>query len=82
MENISLDPNDPMWSLARSMENTVRTIRKARGLRNPEDCVQGSDEHEEVSVEFLKDVMRLMGEDPNEIDEDDEHGDLGVGATG
>jgi hypothetical protein len=80
MENISLDPNDPMWSLARSMENTVRTIRKARGLRNPEDCVQGTLDHEDVTVEFLKDLMRMMGDDPDAPDEGDEHGELGADA--
>lgn len=56
-----LDRDDPMWDAAAAIENSVRAIRKARGKKNPEDCVQGTAEHEEILHEFLEDVIDAIG---------------------
>jgi hypothetical protein len=71
-----LDRDDPMWAAARVIENSVRAIRKARGKKNPEDCIRGTPEYELVLEEFLHDVLAAIG------DEEDEADSYGAGATG
>jgi hypothetical protein len=84
MENekeIRFGPYHPLWNEAQSLEATVRAVRKARGMLNPEDCEPGSSQQEQVTMDFLRDVMRAMGEDPD-ADEDTESDGFGVGASG
>jgi hypothetical protein len=71
-----LDRDDPMWDVAKGIEDTVRAIRKARGVKNPEDCPPGTPEHEAILQEFLLDVLAALG------DEDDEADSFGAGAAG
>lgn len=71
-----LDRDDPMWNVAQAIENSVRAIRKARGKKNPEDCVPNTPEHEQVLNEFLEDVLGAMGGDEDEPD------GFGAGAAG
>ncbi|HEY4295525.1 MAG TPA: hypothetical protein VGM85_03555 [Paraburkholderia sp.] len=75
-EPFKLSRDDPMWSVAKAIEHSVRAIRKARGRKNPEDCVPGSHEHELVLNEFLSDVLTSIAEPDDEADE------FGAGATG
>lgn len=74
------DRGDPMWDVAHAIENSVRAIRKARGKRNPEDCIQGAPDHEEVLNEFLEDVLAAIGDEEDE--DEDEADSFGAGATG
>jgi hypothetical protein len=71
-----LERDDPMWDVAQVIENSVRAIRKARGKKNPEDCVPGSPEHELILNEFLSDVLTTLAEP------DDEADSFGAGAAG
>lgn len=83
-DNSGMDPNnqpepdrdDPMWNVARAIEGAVRAIRKARGSKNPEDCIPGTPEHEQIREEFIEDVLASLGT------EDDEADSFGVGAAG
>lgn len=68
--------NDPMWDAAQAIENSVRAIRKARGKKNPEDCVPGSAEHEVILDEFLNNMLTSLG------DHEDETDGFGAGAAG
>ncbi|CAG9247476.1 hypothetical protein [Paraburkholderia caribensis] len=76
-----LVPDDPMWRVAQAVEGGVRTIRKARGKLNPEDCTPGTLEYEVVTMEFLDDCIRSLGGDPDGIDEDDDSFDAGAAAA-
>jgi hypothetical protein len=71
-----VDRDDPMWDVAQVIENSVRAIRRARGKKNPEDCVPGSPELELVLNEFLSDVLTSMAEPEDEPD------GFGAGAAG
>ncbi|OUL92603.1 hypothetical protein [Paraburkholderia hospita] len=73
-------PDDPMWRVAQAVEGSVRTIRKARGKLNPEDCTPGTLEYEVVTMEFLDDCIRSLGGDPDADDEEDDS--FGAGAMG
>ncbi|WP_244207943.1 hypothetical protein [Paraburkholderia hospita] len=67
-----------MWRVAQAVEGSVRTIRKARGKSNPEDCTPGTLEYEVVTMEFLDDCIRSLGGDPDADDEEDDSFDAGV----
>ena len=73
-------PDDPLWRVAQAVEGSVRTIRKARGKLNPEDCTPGTLEYEVVTMEFLDDCIRALGGDPDADGEQDEG--FSAGATG
>lgn len=63
MENDNLpeiDRDDPMWNAAIAIECAIRTIRKARGKKNLEDCVPDTPEYEAVLEEFMADVVRAL----------------------
>lgn len=75
-----LVPDDPMWRVAQAVEGSVRTIRKACGKLNPEDCTPGTPEYEVVTMAFLDDCIRSLGGDPDAIDEDDDSFDAGAAA--
>lgn len=57
------DKDHPIWEEARSFENSVRAIRKAKGKMNPEDCERGTPEFERIEEEFLTDLLRFLPED-------------------
>ncbi|WP_245639799.1 hypothetical protein [Paraburkholderia heleia] len=55
--------NDPIRAEARALEDSIRTIRRAQGKRNPEDCVPGSPESSAVMEAFVRDVGRVLALD-------------------
>lgn len=60
-----LDRDDPNWDVSQAVEMSVRAIRKVRGLKNPEDCVQDTAEYERVVQAFLLDVLVALDEQDN-----------------
>lgn len=60
-----LDRDDPNWDVSQAVEMSVRAIRKVRGLKNPEDCVQDTEEYERVVQAFLLDVLVALDEQDN-----------------
>ncbi|MFM0210151.1 hypothetical protein PQQ96_22370 [Paraburkholderia sediminicola] len=50
-----------------ALELTVRTLRHARGKKNPEDVLYASPEWDVVSEEFVRDLFRAMGGNPAEL---------------
>ncbi|ENH6337990.1 hypothetical protein ABWH74_001290 [Burkholderia vietnamiensis] len=61
-----LRPGDPGYDEAQALERTVRIVRKAQGKKNPGDFAYGSPEHQAAEEEYLRDLLRAMGEDPDE----------------
>lgn len=60
-------PDDhPLRKEARNFEDSVRAIRKAKGLKNPEDCVRGTPEFDEVEEAFLTDMLSFLPPAPGE----------------
>ncbi|GAB2886073.1 hypothetical protein GCM10027093_21420 [Paraburkholderia jirisanensis] len=64
-----IEPGTPQYDMAMSIENTVRAIRKAKGKKNPEDCVLYSDEWQAVDADFVRDLLRALGGDPDECED-------------
>jgi len=63
--------NDPLFREAVALATTVRTIRSARGKRNPSDFPTATPQSDAVSYEFLRDVYRALGggaDESNSID--------------
>jgi hypothetical protein len=50
-----------------ALELTVRTLRHAQGKMNPEDVLYGSPAWDVVSEQFVRDLYRAMGGDPNAL---------------
>ncbi|ASW03180.1 hypothetical protein [Paraburkholderia aromaticivorans] len=69
-----LDRDDPNWDVSQAVEISVGAIRKARGLKNPDDCVQDTPEYERVVQAFLLDVLAAL--------DDDEVDGFGAGTVG
>lgn len=69
---LKLSRDDPMWDVTAAVENSVRDARKARGLKNPEDCVPETPEHERVVQAFMLDVLAAL--DDADGPSDDEAG--------
>ncbi|MDQ0621941.1 MULTISPECIES: hypothetical protein [Paraburkholderia] len=57
----------PLFQEIAALTSTVRIMRRARGRKNPEDVEFGSPEWETVSAEFMRDVCKAMGDDPDEL---------------
>jgi hypothetical protein len=71
-----LNRDDPIWGVAQAVAIAVLAIRKARGKKNPADCVFGSPEHLLVVNDFLSDVLTSLAEPEDEAD------GFGAGAAG
>ncbi|MFC0572684.1 hypothetical protein [Paraburkholderia solisilvae] len=67
--DIPFGPDHPRYAEALALENSVRAVRKARGKKNSEDCTPGSPEWFAVEEDFLRDLARALGGDPDEIDD-------------
>ncbi|KVG32845.1 hypothetical protein WJ30_10760 [Burkholderia diffusa] len=61
-----LRPGDPRYDEAMALERTVRVVRRAQGKSNPADFVYGSPEHQAAEEDYLRDLLRAMGENPDE----------------
>jgi hypothetical protein len=62
-----LRPGHPLYEEAMALELTVRTLRHAQGKMNPEDVLYGSPAWDVVSEQFVRDLYRAMGGDPNAL---------------
>jgi hypothetical protein len=72
MENtndIPFGPGHPRYEESQALENAVRVTRKAQGKKNPEDFPYGSPEWHAADEDYMRDLYRAMGGDPDEIDE-------------
>jgi hypothetical protein len=68
MENDDrLRPGHPLYKEAMALELTVRTLRHAQGKQNPEDVLYGSPVWDAISEEFVRDLYRAMGGNPDEL---------------
>ena len=78
--------NRSIWAEARALEASIRAIRKAQGKKNPEDFPPRSPECLVAMNEFVRDVCRVLGIDPDTLGDDDEDADdsdpHGAGAAG
>ncbi|GAB2885912.1 hypothetical protein GCM10027093_21220 [Paraburkholderia jirisanensis] len=61
-----IEPGASAYYAAMALEHAVRAIRKARGKKNPEDCVARSPEWAAVEEDFLNDLARACRSDPSE----------------
>ncbi|MGC2944201.1 hypothetical protein [Burkholderia ambifaria] len=61
-----LRPGDPRYDEAMALESSVRVVRKVQGKNNPENFVYGSPEYQAAEEAYLRDLLRAMGEDPDE----------------
>ncbi|WP_429299113.1 hypothetical protein [Paraburkholderia sp. GAS199] len=50
-----------------ALELTVRTLRHAQGKKNPEDVLYGSAEWDVISEDFVRDLYRAMGGNPDNL---------------
>jgi hypothetical protein len=57
----------PLYEEAMALELTVRTLRHAQGKKNPQDVLYGSGEWDVVSEEFVRDLYRAMGGNPDRL---------------
>ncbi|MFM0489146.1 hypothetical protein, partial [Paraburkholderia graminis] len=57
----------PLFQEMAALTSTVRIMRRARGRKNPEDVAFGSPECDALSAEFMRDVCKAMGGDPDEL---------------
>jgi hypothetical protein len=69
LNDIPFGPGHPRWSEALALENSVRAVRRARGKKNPEDCLRGSPEWQDIEEDFLRDLLRAMDGDPDDIED-------------
>jgi hypothetical protein len=72
MENtndIPFGPGHPRYEEAQALENTIRIVRRAQGKKNPEDFPYGSPAWHEADEDYMRDLLRAMGGDPDEIEE-------------
>ncbi|MFM0742166.1 hypothetical protein PQQ51_33500 [Paraburkholderia xenovorans] len=60
-----LRPGHPHYNEAVALELTVRTMRRAQGKKNLEDVARGTPEWEAVAEDFLRDLRRAVGDDPD-----------------
>ncbi|MGF6768837.1 hypothetical protein P3T18_001307 [Paraburkholderia sp. GAS199] len=68
MENDDhLRPGHPLYEEAMALELTVRTLRHAQGKKNPEDVLYGSAEWDVISEDFVRDLYRAMGGNPDNL---------------
>jgi hypothetical protein len=65
--NIPFGPGHPRYEEAQAFEKTVRVIRKAQGKKNPEDFPYGSSEWQEADEAYVRDLLRAMGENPDDL---------------
>ncbi|TAM02032.1 MAG: hypothetical protein EPN70_18025 [Paraburkholderia sp.] len=59
------------WTMVRIIEACVSVIRRAQGKKNPDEVQFGTPEWHQVADEFVRDVYRGLGGDPNESAEED-----------
>ncbi|WP_408482841.1 hypothetical protein, partial [Paraburkholderia graminis] len=60
-------PEHPLFQEMVALTSTVRIMRRARGRKNPEDVAFASPEWNTLSAEFMRDVCKAMGGDPDEL---------------
>lgn len=65
--NRRIGPSDPLFNEVVAVTSTVRALRRAQGKLNPEDVAFGSLEWDAIGAEFVRDVYRAMGGDPDEL---------------
>jgi hypothetical protein len=58
-----------LYNRAVALRMTVRAIRRAQGKNNPGDVARGTPAWEAVAEDFLRDLHRAMGGDPDDLDE-------------
>ena len=66
-EYARIGPGHPLYQQMTVLTATVRTLRRAQGKLNPEDVAFGSPEWDAVGAEFMRDVYKAMGGDPDEL---------------
>lgn len=59
-------PGHPRYEEVQALENTVRIVRRAQGKKNPEDFPYGSPEWHDADEDYICDLVRAMGGDPDE----------------
>lgn len=72
-------PGHPRYLESQALGISVDVIRKAQGKKSLNDLIPGTPEFAIAEEEFLREVLRALGENPDAMDDDDE---LGVGAAG
>ena len=65
-----IEPSASAYDAAMALEHAVRAIRKAQGKKNPEDCVMRSREWASVEEDFLNDLLRTMGGEPDACEDE------------
>ncbi|MFL9944126.1 hypothetical protein [Paraburkholderia graminis] len=57
----------PLFQEMAALTSTVHIMRRTRGRKNLEDVAFGSPEWDALSAEFMRDVCKAMGGDPDEL---------------
>ena len=52
---------------ARSLSLSIEVIRRARGRKNPRDCIPDSEEWAGICVEFVRDLRWALGMSDDEF---------------
>jgi hypothetical protein len=71
MENANdtpFGPGHPRYEEAMALEMTVRATRRAQGKKNPEDFPYGSPEWHEADEDYMRDLYRATGGDPDDLE--------------
>ena len=71
MENANdtpFGPGHPRYDEAQALENTIRVVRKAQGKMNPEDFAYGSAEWHAADEDYMRDLLRALGGDPDDLE--------------
>jgi hypothetical protein len=66
--DIPFGPGHPRYEEDQALENTVRVIRKAQGKENPEDFPYGTPEYHKADEQYMRDLLRAMGEDLDDFE--------------
>ncbi|MGF6604538.1 hypothetical protein P3T23_009294 [Paraburkholderia sp. GAS448] len=69
MENENIPrfgPDHPRYPESQALGLSVAAMRKAKGLRNPDEFEPGTPEFAAAEEAFLRDVLRALGDDPDD----------------
>lgn len=65
--DIPFGPGHPRYEEAQALESSVRVVRKAQGKKNPEDFPYGSPAWHEADEDYMRDLLRALGGNPDEV---------------
>ncbi|MDR5740529.1 MULTISPECIES: hypothetical protein [unclassified Caballeronia] len=60
--------DDPLRAEARALATSIELIRRARGKKNPRDCIVGTSEWESVCNDFACDLRWALGLEGDDTD--------------